>query len=84
MANGVRYLNQECVNEKFRTGYGSDYDYYVTQMAIHLARGEFTYEYFQESRRKIEEKLILKGIDREILSQAFQDSYEEEETEVKE
>ena len=37
------------------------------------------YQNATESRRKIEEKLSLKGIDREILSQAFQDSYEEEE-----
>lgn len=48
MANGVRYLNQECINSKFRTGLGADYDYYVTQMALHLARGEFSYDYFKE------------------------------------
>lgn len=47
MANGVRYLNQECVNASFRTGLGADYDYYVTQIALHLVRGEFTYDYFK-------------------------------------
>lgn len=47
LANGVRYLNQECVNSEFRTGLGSDYDYYITQMALHLVRGEFAYSTFQ-------------------------------------
>lgn len=50
--------------------YVNDYDYACQYIFYHKET---------ESRRKIEEKLILKGIDREILSQAFQDSYEEEE-----
>lgn len=50
--------------------YVNDYDYACQYIFYHKET---------ESRRKIEEKLSLKGIDREILSQAFQDSYEEEE-----
>ena len=50
--------------------YVNDYDYACQYIFYHKET---------ESRRKIEEKLSLKGIDRDILNQAFQDSYEEEE-----
>ena len=50
--------------------YVNDYDYACQYIFYHKEA---------ESRRKIEEKLSLKGIDRDILNQAFQDSYEEEE-----
>ena len=50
--------------------YVDDYDYACQYIFYHKET---------ESRRKIEEKLSLKGIGKEILNQAFQDSYEEEE-----
>lgn len=50
--------------------YVDDYDYACQYIFYHKET---------ESKRKIEEKLRLKGINKDILSQAFQDSYGEEE-----
>lgn len=50
--------------------YIDDYEYACQYIFYHKE---------SESRRKIKEKLSMKGIDRETLEQAFYDSYDEEE-----
>ena len=50
--------------------YVDDYEYACQYIFYHKE---------SESRRKMEEKLTLKGMDKEILERAFRDSYEEEE-----
>ena len=50
--------------------YIDDYDYACQYIFYHRE---------SESKRKIEEKLLRKGINKEVLNKAFEDSYEEEE-----
>ena len=50
--------------------YVDDYEYACQYIFYHKE---------SESRRKMEEKLTLKGMDKETLERAFRDSYEEEE-----
>lgn len=50
--------------------YIDDYDYACQYIFYHKE---------SETRRKMEEKLMAKGIGKEVLRQAFEDSYEEEE-----
>lgn len=69
------FYSQEIIEEaivyvkSFR--YVDDYDYACQYIFYHKEA---------ESRRKIEEKLTQKGIDKTTLQKALEDSYEEEET----
>ena len=66
------YYSQEIINETIEYvksfHYIDDYDYACRYIFFHKE---------SESRKKMEEKLLRKGINREILEQAFNDSYDE-------
>lgn len=47
LTHGVRYVGQIMTDAAFSTGLGWEYDYYVTQMALHIVRGEFTFSTLQ-------------------------------------
>lgn len=65
---------EDAINYVKSFHYIDDYDFACQYIFYHKST---------ESRRKMEEKLSLKGVTKEVLSRAFQDSYcEEEEQEL--
>ena len=68
------YYSEEMIDEAIEYmksfHYVDDYEYACQYIFYHKE---------SESRRKMEEKLTLKGMDKETLERAFRDSYEEEE-----
>ena len=84
----IRPYTEKKLREKLKEGY---YSQEVIEEAIKYVKSYHYIDDYQyacdyifyhkecESRRKMEEKLMMKGVSKEILEQAFYDSFETEE-----